>query len=41
LRTVGFERRATIVFRVEAGTVVIITVAYVGPDFEAGWRDSE
>ena len=40
LRTMGFERRATIVFRVEKKEVTIIRVFYGGRDIErAFWRD--
>ena len=34
LRTIGFERRATIVFRVRGSRVTIIRVFYGGQDFE-------
>lgn len=34
LRTIGFERRATIVFRVLKTRVEIVTIAYGGRDFE-------
>lgn len=34
LRTIGFERRVTIVFRVLKTRVEIVTVAYGGRDFE-------
>ena len=34
LRTIGFERRATIAFRVLADTVEIVTIAYGGRNFE-------
>ena len=34
VRTVGFERRATIVFRVEGDIVQIVRVFYAGRDFE-------
>jgi toxin ParE1/3/4 len=42
LRTIGFERRATIVFRVKRTEVVIIRIFYGGQDFEnvlRGHRD--
>ncbi|HWA50567.1 MAG TPA: type II toxin-antitoxin system RelE/ParE family toxin [Dongiaceae bacterium] len=38
LRTIGFERRATIAFRVEKSEVVIIRVFYGGQDFEQRLR---
>jgi toxin ParE1/3/4 len=38
LRTVGFERRATIAFRVLKTRVEIITIAYAGRDFERELR---
>jgi toxin ParE1/3/4 len=34
IRTFGFERRATIVFRVSQDEVEIIAIAYAGRDFE-------
>jgi toxin ParE1/3/4 len=39
LRTVGFERRATIAFRVLPTRVEFITIAYGGRDFERDLRD--
>lgn len=39
LRTIGFERRVTIAFRVLAGTVEIVTIAYAGWDFESDLRE--
>jgi toxin ParE1/3/4 len=39
LRTIGFERRATIAFRVLADVVEIVTIAYAGRDFESSLRD--
>jgi toxin ParE1/3/4 len=41
LRTIGFERRATIAFRVLEGVVEIVTIAYAGRDFESGLREEE
>jgi hypothetical protein len=38
-RTIGFERRATIAFRVEKNTVRIIRIFYAGRDFDAYFRD--
>ena len=38
LRTMGFERRATIVFRVDETNVEIIRVFYGGQDFEHALR---
>ena len=38
LRTIGFERRATIVFRVLRTRVEIVSIAYGGRSFEAGLR---
>ncbi len=39
IRTIGFERRATIIFRVRADVVEILMIAYAGREFEAGWGD--
>jgi len=39
LRTVGFERRATIAFRVLRKRVEIVTIAYGGRDFESSLRE--
>jgi toxin ParE1/3/4 len=39
LRTVGFERRATIAFRVLRTRIEIVTIAYGGRDFESGLRE--
>jgi toxin ParE1/3/4 len=41
LRTIGFRRRVTIAFAVEADTVMIIGVFYGGQDFEAALRIDE
>jgi plasmid stabilization system protein ParE len=38
LRTMGFERRATIVFQVRRSEVVIIRVFYGGQDYERALR---
>jgi toxin ParE1/3/4 len=38
LRTMGFERRATIVFQVRKSEVVIIRVLYGGQDYERALR---
>ena len=38
LRTIGFERRATIAFRVLKTRVEIVTIAYGGKDFEGRLR---
>jgi toxin ParE1/3/4 len=38
LRTIGFERRVTIAFRVLDHAVEIIAIAYAGRDFESGLR---
>jgi toxin ParE1/3/4 len=38
LRTIGFERRATIAFLVLKTRVEIVTIAYGGRDFEAKLR---
>jgi toxin ParE1/3/4 len=35
LRTIGFERRVTIAFRVLRGRVEIVAIAYGGRDFES------
>ena len=39
LRTIGFERRVTIAFRVLTDAVEIVTIAYAGRDFESELRD--
>ena len=39
LRTIGFERRATIAFRVLKTRVDIVTIAYGGRDFERALRE--
>jgi toxin ParE1/3/4 len=39
LRTIGFERRVTVAFRVLEGVVEIVTIAYAGRDFESELRD--
>ena len=39
LRTIGFERRATIAFVVEPDLVIIEGVFYGGRDYEAAFRD--
>ena len=39
LRTIGFERRVTIAFRVLANVVEIVTIAYAGRDFESELRE--
>ena len=41
IRTIGFERRATIAFRVEDNTVRIVRVFYAGRDYEAHFHDSD
>jgi toxin ParE1/3/4 len=41
LRTIGFERRMTIAFRVLAEAVEIVTIAYAGRDFESGLREQQ
>ncbi len=41
LRTIGFERRATIAFRVLKTRVEIVTIAYGGRAFESGLREGE
>jgi toxin ParE1/3/4 len=38
LRTIGFERRVTIAFRVLKARVEIVTIAYGGRDFERELR---
>lgn len=38
LRTIGFERRVTIAFRVLKTRVEIVTIAYAGRDFEGELR---
>ena len=38
LRTMGFERRATIVFQVRKSEVVIVRIFYGGQDFERALR---
>ncbi len=39
LRTIGFERRATIAFRVVRTRVEIMTIAYGGRDFESDLQE--
>jgi toxin ParE1/3/4 len=39
LRTIGFERRATVAFMVTADAVLIEGVYYGGQDFEATFRE--
>ncbi|RAU21975.1 type II toxin-antitoxin system RelE/ParE family toxin [Paramagnetospirillum kuznetsovii] len=39
LRTIGFERRATIAFRVLDQVVEIVAIAYAGREFESGPSD--
>ncbi|HMK91286.1 MAG TPA: type II toxin-antitoxin system RelE/ParE family toxin [Methylocystis sp.] len=41
LRTIGFRRRVTIAFAVEADAVTIIGVFYGGQDFEAAFQIDE
>ncbi len=41
LRTIGFERRATIAFRVLKTRIEIVTIAYGGRDFETALREGE
>jgi len=41
LRTIGFERRVTIVFRVHGTYVVIVRIFYGGRDFEGVLRNTE
>ena len=41
LRTIGFERRATIAFRVLKTRIEIATIAYGGRDFEGALREDE
>lgn len=38
IRTIGFERRVTIVFRIVGDVVEIVTVGYGGRDFEADFQ---
>lgn len=38
LRTMGFERRATIVFQVRKTDVVIVRIFYGGQDYERALR---
>src|SRR5262249_45577471 len=40
IRTMGFERRATIVFRVMENEVVIVRIFYGGQDYERRLRDT-
>jgi toxin ParE1/3/4 len=40
LRTIGFERRATIVFQVKKADVVIVRIVYGGRDFERLLRET-
>ncbi len=39
LRTIGFERRVTIAFRVLDHVVEIVAIAYAGRDFESELRE--
>jgi len=41
IRTIGFERRATIAFRIESDTVRIVRIFYAGRDYETYFRDLE
>lgn len=41
LRTIGFERRVTIAFRVLESEVEIVAIAYGGRDFEADFREEK
>jgi toxin ParE1/3/4 len=41
IRTIGFERRATIAFRVEEDAVRIVRIFYAGRDYENNFRDQE
>ena len=38
LRTIGFERRATIAFQVSPGEVVIVRIFYGGQDYERAFE---
>jgi len=40
-RTIGFERRITIAFRVLRTRVEIVTIAYAGRDFESRLQEGE
>ncbi|MGA2289687.1 type II toxin-antitoxin system RelE/ParE family toxin [Bradyrhizobium sp.] len=40
LRTIAFERRVTIAYRVLRTRVDIVTISYAGRDFENAFRDS-
>ena len=40
LRTMGFERRATIVFLVKRSEVVVVRILYGGQDYERALRDA-
>ena len=40
VRTIGFERRATIAYRVEGALVIILGVFYAGRDFESFFQES-
>jgi toxin ParE1/3/4 len=41
IRTIGFERRATIAFRVGDDTVRIVRIFYAGRDYDAYFHDLE
>jgi toxin ParE1/3/4 len=41
LRTIAFERRVTIAYRVLKARVEIVTIAYAGRDFESDLRGDE
>ncbi len=38
LRTIGFERRATIVFQIARAEVVVVRISYGGQDYERALR---
>lgn len=40
IRTLGFERRATIVFQLKTRDVVIVRIFYGGQDYERALRES-
>lgn len=40
LRTMGFERRVTIVFQMKKAEVVIVRIFYGGQDYERALRDT-
>jgi len=40
IRTLSFERRVVIAYRIEADRVRIVRIFYGGQDYESDWRES-